>query len=130
MAKQGFVYILASQRHGTTYIGVTSNLMARLHQHREKLIAGFTADHDVTRLVYYEVFDDMPNAILREKRLKKWNRDWKIRLIEAQNPEWVDLAVGLGFEPLGAKSKTPTPPRHSRAGGNPFASRVQDDRSG
>ncbi len=112
MGKEGFVYLLASRRHGTLYIGVTSDLAARVHQHREGLIEGFTRDHDVKRLVYYAQFDDIAAAITREKQLKKWNRDWKIELIEADNPAWRDLAVDLGFAPL-------PPPRHSRARGNP-----------
>jgi putative endonuclease len=68
-----------------------------LYQHREGLIEGFTSRYGVTRLVRYEIFEDMPNAIRREKQLKKWRRDWKIRLIESENPEWIDLAIGLGF---------------------------------
>ena len=97
--RQPCVYILASGKHGTLYIGVTSNLMARLHQHREGLIEGFTSRYGVDRLVRFEMFDDMANAITREKQLKKWNRDWKLNLIESDNPEWVDLAVSLGFAP-------------------------------
>lgn len=97
--KQPCVYILASGKHGTLYTGVTSNLMARLHQHRTK-IKGFTSKYDVHRLVWYELHETMDAAILREKRLKGWNRDWKTNLIEAANPQWVDLATGLGFEPL------------------------------
>jgi len=104
MRKQGVLYILASARHGTLYIGVTSDLLARLHQHREGLIKGFTSRYGVTRLVYYEPFDDMAAAIAREKQLKKWNRDWKLNLIESSNPGWVDLAEGLGF--------VPTTPKH------------------
>lgn len=99
MAKQPCVYILASGKHGTLYIGVTSNLFARLHQHREGLIKGFTSRYGVTRLVYFEMFETMEQAIAREKALKKWNRDWKLNLIEGANPEWVDLALGLGFAP-------------------------------
>jgi putative endonuclease len=105
MKKQGYVYILASGKHGTLYVGVTSDLMARLYQHREKVMDGFTGEHEVNRLIWYEVYDDMTKAIQREKRLKKWNRDWKIRLIEEQNPGWVDLAVGLGFDPMGRKKQ-------------------------
>ena len=96
---QPCVYFLTSGKHHAIYIGVTSNLLARLHQHREDLIEGFTSRYGVTRLVRYEFFEDMPTAILREKRLKKWRRDWKVRLIEEDNPEWVDLAIGLGFGP-------------------------------
>jgi putative endonuclease len=99
MDKQPCVYILASRRHGTLYTGVTSNLLGRLYQHREKVTQGFTAEHDIARLVWFEVHEDMSAAILREKRIKKWNRDWKLALIERSNPQWVDLAIGLGFEP-------------------------------
>jgi putative endonuclease len=99
MERQPCVYILASGKHGTLYIGVTSNLMGRLWQHREKIVKGFTSRHDVFRLVYFEQFGEMDAAILREKRLKKWNRDWKVRLIEEDNPEWHDLSLDWGFEP-------------------------------
>ena len=116
MEKQPTVYLLANGRHGTLYIGVTSDLLARLHQHRENLIKGFTSRYGVTRLVRFESFDDMASAIVREKQLKKWNRAWKIELIETQNPEWEDLAVTiLGFPPSGGAS----PHRHSRESGNP-----------
>jgi putative endonuclease len=94
------VYILASRRHGTLYIGVTSDLPARIHAHRESLIPGFTRRYGVKRLVHFEMFDMMDAAIQREKRLKEWRRAWKIELIEATNPHWDDLAVGLGFPPL------------------------------
>ena len=73
--------------------------MARLYQHREGLIEGFTSRYGVARLVRFEMFDDMANAIIREKQLKKWNRDWKLNLIESDNPGWVDLAEGFGFVP-------------------------------
>jgi len=99
MDRQPAVYILASGRHGTLYIGVTSDLIARVHQHRESLIKGFSSRYGVTRLVYYECFDDMVSAITREKQLKKWRRDWKLNLIEASNPGWDDLAEGLGLGP-------------------------------
>ena len=101
MERQPCVYILAGGRHGTLYIGVTSNLLARLHQHRMGLIKGFTSRYGVIRLVYHEMADTMEAAIGREKALKKWNRDWKLNLIEGANPEWVDLAIGLGFPPIG-----------------------------
>jgi len=100
MERQPCVYILASGKCGTLYIGVTSNLLARLQQHREGLIKGFTSRYGVTRLVHYEVADTMEAAIWREKALKKWNRDWKLNLIEASNPSWSDLALGLGLAPL------------------------------
>ncbi|WP_165323854.1 GIY-YIG nuclease family protein [Rhizorhabdus phycosphaerae] len=99
MEKQPAVYILASARHGTLYIGVTSDLLGRVHQHRESLIKGFSSRYGVSRLVHYECFDDMISAITREKQLKKWRRDWKLNLIEASNPGWDDLAEGLGLGP-------------------------------
>jgi putative endonuclease len=89
--KQPAVYILASQRNGTLYIGVTSDLVQRVWQHKNDVVEGFTQKYGVHLLVYYELHDDMENAILREKRLKKWNRAWKLRLIEEKNPEWNDL---------------------------------------
>ena len=94
------VYILASGLYGTLYIGVTSNLLQRLVQHREGLIPGFTSRYQVHRLVHFEMFGDMERAIAREKQLKNWRRQWKINLINAENPEWADLAVGLGLPPL------------------------------
>ncbi|MBN8531263.1 MAG: GIY-YIG nuclease family protein [Alphaproteobacteria bacterium] len=93
--KQYYVYILASGKHGTLYVGVTSDLLKRNHQHRTKATPGFTEQYDVHMLVYFETTDSIESAILREKQLKKWNRDWKIRLIEEQNPEWVDLFPAL-----------------------------------
>ena len=89
--KQPCIYILASQRNGTLYIGVTSDLHRRLSQHEKGLIPGFSKRYGVRRLVYYETFDAMDAAILREKRLKEWHRSWKLRLIESMNPEWIDL---------------------------------------
>ncbi len=91
MEKQPAVYILASDRIGTLYIGVTSDLAARIWQHREHVADGFTKKHDVTRLVWYELHGDMLSAIAREKQIKKWNRAWKIRLIEEGNLSWRDL---------------------------------------
>ncbi len=87
----GFVYILASRKAGTLYVGVTSDLVKRVSQHKEKTFQGFTAQYAVDQLVYYEVHDDIEQAILREKQIKKWNRAWKIRLIEKDNPAWNDL---------------------------------------
>jgi len=94
------VYLLASGHYGAIYIGVTSNLIQRLVQHREGLLPGFTSRYKVHRLVRFEMFGDMGRAILREKQLKNWHRQWKINLINAENPEWRDLAVGLGLPPL------------------------------
>ena len=85
------VYILASQRNGTLYIGVTGDLLFRVYTHREELIESFTRRYGVHRLVWYEMHGDPLTAIQREKRLKKWNRAWKIRLIEETNPSWDDL---------------------------------------
>lgn len=102
------VYILASGRHGTLYIGVTSDLLGRIFQHREGITKGFTARYDVHRLVYFEVHDEMDAAITREKQLKNWRRDWKIELIERDNPFWEDLALNFGFEPLSLTSKPPS----------------------
>ena len=100
-AVSGYLYILASRRHGTLYIGATTNLPKRVFEHREGLVAGFTRTYGVKRLVYVETYDDIEDAIVRERRMKEWKRDWKVRLIEAQNPFWEDLAVSLlGFEPL------------------------------
>jgi putative endonuclease len=90
-AKSPCVYILASARNGTLYIGVTSNLFQRIALHKQDLIEGFTKKYRVHRLVYYEMHPTMDAAILGEKRLKEWRRLWKIRLIESMNPEWVDL---------------------------------------
>lgn len=98
--KQPCTYILASQPNGTLCVGVTSHLVARLHQHRSGEVPGFTCQHRVHRLVRYEFFATMADAIAREKQLKNWHRPWKINLIESQNPHWADLAVGLGLEPL------------------------------
>jgi putative endonuclease len=86
-----YVYILASRRNGTLYVGVTSDLVRRVYEHKIGAADGFTKQHDVKRLVRFEVFDDIEAAIHREKRLKKWNRAWKLRLIERENPDWTDL---------------------------------------
>src|SRR3990172_8601061 len=91
MTKQPAVYILASKRNGTLYIGVTSDLVKRVWQHKNDVVEGFTKKYGVHTLVYYELHASMNEAITREKQLKKWNRAWKIALIEKQNPEWVDL---------------------------------------
>ena len=100
MEWQPCVYILASGRHATLYVGVTSNLIGRLIQHREGLIPGFTSRYGVHRLVWYDVADTMEAAIRREKQLKKWNRDWKQNLVERENLHWSDLSTGLGFSPV------------------------------
>ena len=89
--KQPCVYILASKRNGTLYIGVTSDLVKRGWEHRTNAVDEFSKKYNVHKLVYYEVCDDMISAISREKQLKKWRRAWKLRLIEERNPEWRDL---------------------------------------
>jgi putative endonuclease len=91
--KQAVVYILASKPYGTLYIGVTSNLAGRIEAHRNGCVDGFTKRYGVYTLAYFELHADMYEAIQREKRLKKWNRAWKIKLIEEANPEWKDLAL-------------------------------------
>jgi putative endonuclease len=94
------VYILASKPYGTLYIGVSSDLVGRLWQHRNNAIPGHTAKYHVHMLVHFEMFGDMERAIAREKQLKNWHRPWKINLINEANPHWADLAVGLGLPPL------------------------------
>ena len=91
MDKHYYVYILASKRNGTLYVGVTSSLIKRIWEHKEKLVEGFTKTYKVDKLVYYERYSDPENAIKREKRLKKYKRQWKIDLIERENPGWADL---------------------------------------
>jgi putative endonuclease len=95
MSKQAAVYILASKRNGTLYVGVTSNLQKRAWEHKNDLVEGFTKRYGVHRLVYYELHEDMTAAITREKQMKKWNRAWKLELIERQNPGWRDLWEGI-----------------------------------
>ena len=91
MPKQPASYILSSKRNGTLYIGVTSNLQQRAWTHRNDVVEGFTKRYAVHSLVYYELHGDMVSAITREKQIKKWNRAWKIELIEEKNPDWKDL---------------------------------------
>ena len=93
--KQPAVYIMASKRNGTLYIGVTSDLVARAWQHREHLVEGFTKKYSVDQLVWYELHPTMDSAITREKQLKKWNRKWKLELIEKENPYWNDLWMSI-----------------------------------
>lgn len=87
-----YVYILASRRNGTLYIGVTNDLERRVYEHKRGLMPGFTTRYNVTYLVYYEETDDVSAAMKREKQLKKWNREWKLKLIEDSNPNWVNLS--------------------------------------
>lgn len=82
---------MASKRNGTLYIGVTSDLIRRVYEHKEKLIEGFTKKYNITKLVYAEEYQDINDAIHREKCIKKWSREWKLKLIEDQNPDWIDL---------------------------------------
>ena len=86
-----YVYLLASRKHGTLYLGITRDLVRRVYEHKTKAVPGFSARYGVDRLVWFEVYDDPQTAIAREKELKKWRRDWKIRLIEQDNPDWHDL---------------------------------------
>jgi putative endonuclease len=86
-----FVYVLASRRNGTLYVGVTSDLAKRVQEHREGLVPGFTRKYGVKLLVYFELHHDINTAILREKRITRWHRKWKLELIEAANPQWRDL---------------------------------------
>jgi len=89
--KQFYVYLLANKRNGTLYTGVTSNLVQRVGQHKQNIVKGFTKKYDVKLLVYYEAYDSAEAAITREKRIKKWRRAWKLKLIENKNPLWKDL---------------------------------------
>ncbi|MEE9536121.1 MAG: GIY-YIG nuclease family protein [Desulfobacterales bacterium] len=91
MNKQPAVYILASKRNGTLYIGVTSDLVKRIWEHKNNRVEGFTKRYNVNRLVWHELHDSMESAITREKRLKNWKRKWKLELIESSNPKWQDL---------------------------------------
>jgi putative endonuclease len=91
MDKQFYVYLLASKRNGTLYIGITSDLVQRIWEHKNKVVEGFSKRYDVDKLVYYEIHEDAEAAIVREKQLKKWRRAWKLRLIEEKNPGWQDL---------------------------------------
>jgi putative endonuclease len=91
MERQPAVYIVATKPNGTLYIGVTSDLVKRVTGHKSDLVDGFTKRYGVHRLVFYELHGDMMSAIAREKQLKKWNRAWKLELIETENPEWRDL---------------------------------------
>lgn len=95
-----FVYLMASRWNGTLYCGVTNDLVRRVVEHREGAAEGFTRKYGVSRLVWFEQHSDIHEAIFREKRIKKWNRDWKVALIEQENRNWRDLAVDFGLEPL------------------------------
>ena len=95
MAKQPCVYLMASRRNGTLYVGVTSDLMKRAWEHKNGAVEGFTKRYSVHKLVWYEVHESMESAIAREKAIKAWNRKWKLKLIENTNPEWDDLYAKL-----------------------------------
>ncbi|HEU0150461.1 MAG TPA: GIY-YIG nuclease family protein [Bradyrhizobium sp.] len=90
-----YVYLLASKKHGTLYLGVTNDIVRRVYEHRTKAVPSFTSRYDIGKLVWFEIYDDASTAIAREKELKKWRRDWKISLIEEQNPNWDDLYPGI-----------------------------------
>ena len=91
MNKQPAVYILANKRNGTLYVGVTSDLVKRIWEHKNNMVEGFTKRYHVDHLVWYELHENMESAIMREKRLKDWKRAWKLKLIESKNPDWLDL---------------------------------------
>ncbi len=97
------IYILASHYRGRLYTGVSSDLIARIQQHRDGTFGGYTDERDIKRLVWFEAHDDIEVAISREKTIKRWPRQWKFNVIEAANPDWRDLAGTLGFPPLGAR---------------------------
>ncbi len=91
LMQHSYVYILASQKNGTLYVGVTSDLAKRIYEHKNDLIDGFSKKYNIHDLVYYEVHNEIEEAITREKQIKKWNRNWRLRLIEERNPGWKDL---------------------------------------
>lgn len=95
MRRQYYVYILTNKAYGTLYVGMTNDLVGRIWEHRSKSVKGFTEEHGLTRLVWYEIHEVPYEAITREKRIKKWNRDWKVNLIQRMNPEWDDLYESL-----------------------------------
>lgn len=105
--KQPAVYLLSSQRNGTLYVGVTSDLVRRIWQHREGLVEGFTRRYHVKTLVWYEQHETMYSAIAREQAIKKWNRNWKLRLIENSNPQWRDLRPDILGLTQPATSRSP-----------------------
>ncbi|MCA6112255.1 GIY-YIG nuclease family protein [Bradyrhizobium cenepequi] len=96
-----YVYLLASKKYDTLYIGVTNDIVRRIHEHKTKAVPGFTKRYAVHRLVWFEIYDDPITAITREKELKKWRRDWKVRLVEEKNPEWIDLYPEIATRVLG-----------------------------
>jgi putative endonuclease len=119
--RPSYVYIMASRRNGTLYTGVTTDLLRRVHQHREGLIPGFTKLYGVKTLVWYELHSDVVQAIAREKTIKRWRRAWKLALIEALNPDWLDLWEVLHTAVPSDHLRLPRAPNHRRPG------RVRDD---
>ena len=95
MDRQYYVYLLTNKPYGTFYVGITNDLVRRIWEHRNDLVDGFTKEHRLHRLVWYEVHGDVVEAITREKRIKKWHRDWKVNLVQRMNPEWDDLYEGI-----------------------------------
>ena len=104
--KSYYVYLLAGKRNGTLYIGITNNLKRRMFEHKDKLSRGFTKKYNVNRLVYFEQYNDVRQALTREKRLKKWHRAWKLELIEKSNPEWKNLSLDTRFRGYDTQRKT------------------------
>ena len=95
MEKKAYVYFLSNKKNGTIYIGATTNLISRIHAHKNKAVEGFASKYDLRLLVYYEVYEDLDSAFKREMHLKNWNRAWKIKLIGGFNPEWKDLYASI-----------------------------------
>jgi len=95
MDREYYVYILTNHRYGTLYVGVTNDLVRRIWEHKNNVVEGFTREHDLHRLVWYEIHSDPCQAISREKLIKKWHRDWKVNLIQSMNPDWSDLFDGI-----------------------------------
>jgi putative endonuclease len=112
-----FVYILASKRNGTLYVGMTDDLVKRVYQHRTNALPGFTRRYGVKTLVWYETHESRESAFAREHQIKKWNRDWKINLIETDNPEWRDLWEEIA---------SPIPSAHPRGSGDPAFAKQPD----
>ncbi len=113
MTQEYFVYILTNKRKGVLYVGSTYDLYKRVYEHKTRAVMSFTSKYNINRLVYYEIYDDLQSALRRERRLKKWYRNWKIELIEKENPKWLDLSIRW-FE---GNNKMVTGPR-SRRGSN------------
>jgi putative endonuclease len=107
MERQPCVYLLAQASHSTLYTGVTSDLLGRIHLHREAVLEGFTKRHRIKRLVWFEIHETMESAIVREKRIKRWPRAWKYDRIHKDNPRWRDLAEDFGFAPLMEDRRVP-----------------------